>query len=125
MQVIDAPQVPGAPQPKMKKMVFSLATFLVLGLMLSIGAVVAGTAFDHSLLSANDVKNRLGVRVLAVVPDAGARRWRRNRPAKEPKPDVAPTPAPARRPAPVKTVPAGRRKPPVKPAKPPGDPPAP
>jgi uncharacterized protein involved in exopolysaccharide biosynthesis len=73
LRLIDAPKVPLAPQPKMKKMIFSFGTFLVLGLILTVGAVVVATVLNHTFLTAADVKDRLaGMRLLAVLPDGSA-----------------------------------------------------
>jgi uncharacterized protein involved in exopolysaccharide biosynthesis len=74
LRLVDAPNLPLAPQPKMKKMIFSFGTFLALGLILAIGAAVLATLQNHTILSAADVKDRLGgVRLLAVVPEGGGR----------------------------------------------------
>ena len=42
--------------------------------MLSLGALLAGTFFDHSLLTAADVREKLNTPVLAVIPDGVRRR---------------------------------------------------
>jgi uncharacterized protein involved in exopolysaccharide biosynthesis len=104
LRVVDAPQVPLAPQAKLKKSILTFATFLILGLLLSGGAVVLATVLDHSLRSADDVEQRLGMRTLAVVPDvrltfAGARASSVGE-ALRTKPDKRRTPSePATRPA--------------------------
>jgi uncharacterized protein involved in exopolysaccharide biosynthesis len=100
LRLIDAPQTPTAPQPRLTSMVFGFATFLALGLLVSGAAVVVATLMNHSLQTAADVKERLGVRILAVVPDASGKRppkakvakQPRVKPAKEPKDAPAPTP---------------------------------
>ena len=69
LRVIDEPQLPQFPQPKLKTQVMGLAAFLVLGFLFSAGAVVVGTVLDHGLRFPADVKSRLGMRALAVVPE--------------------------------------------------------
>jgi uncharacterized protein involved in exopolysaccharide biosynthesis len=126
LKLVDAPLTPLAPQGKTKKMIASFGTFLALGILLSVGAVVLATVLNHTLLTAADVKERLGVRVLAVVPAGGAGALKPMKIAKVKAPK-APKEAKAdkdggrtgaqkpkqARPAPVKPIPAssGRRKP--------------
>jgi uncharacterized protein involved in exopolysaccharide biosynthesis len=120
LRLIDAPQVPKAPEPRLKSMLFGFATFLALGVLVSGGAVVLATLMNHSLQSAADVKERLGVRVLAVVPDASGKRPPKAKVAKVAKPPKvkaakepreAPAPTPTRT-AQVKPLkPAAVRKP--------------
>jgi capsular polysaccharide biosynthesis protein len=74
MRLVDPPQVPALPLSGMKAKVQGLATFIFLGVLLMVGAVVLGTLVDHSIQTANDVKEKLGVRVLGVVPDGASRR---------------------------------------------------
>jgi hypothetical protein len=126
VKLVDAPRTPLAPQGKTKTMVASFATFLGLGLLLSVGAVVLATVLNHTLLTAADVKERLGVRVLAVVPAGGAGALKPMKVAKvkapkapkEAKPEKDSGRAAAQKPkqpgpAAVKPIPAnsGRRKP--------------
>jgi uncharacterized protein involved in exopolysaccharide biosynthesis len=68
LQVIDPPQEPTAPQPKMKKAVMTVAMALVVGCFLAVAGVVIGTILDRTIRFPGDVKERLGVRMLAVVP---------------------------------------------------------
>jgi uncharacterized protein involved in exopolysaccharide biosynthesis len=119
LRLIDAPQVPTAPQARFKSMVFGFATFLALGALLSIGAVVVATLMNHSLQTAADVKERLGVRLLAVVPDSSGKRPARAKVAKQPKVKPVKTPATTPPPTPARTAqvkplkPATVRKPPT------------
>jgi hypothetical protein len=95
LRLIDAPKVPVAPQPKMKKMIFSFATFLVLGLILTIGAVTLATVLNRTFLSAADVKDRLAnVRLLAVVPEGSLALAGAPRAAKAKAPKTKPPKAP-------------------------------
>ena len=68
LQVIDPPQQPFAPQPKMKKAVLTVAMALVLGSLLAVAGVVIGTILDRTIRFPGDVKERLNTRMLAVVP---------------------------------------------------------
>jgi uncharacterized protein involved in exopolysaccharide biosynthesis len=114
LRLIDAPQAPAAPQARLKSMVFGFATFLAVGLLLSIGAVVVATLMNHSLQTAADVKDRLGVRLLAVVPDASGKPPRKHKAAKVPKPAKVKAP----KEAPEPRVPTPARTAQVKPLKP-------
>jgi uncharacterized protein involved in exopolysaccharide biosynthesis len=77
LKVVDQPQVPVSPESGLKKTIFTFATFLALGLLLSIATVIVGTIFDHSFRSPADITERLGVPVLAVVPEAKAAKARK------------------------------------------------
>ena len=99
MRLIDAPQVPVAPQARLKSMVMGFGTFLAAGIVLSIATVVIATLMNHSVQTAADVKDRLGARVLAVVPDASGKRPPKAKAAKQPK--VKPAKAPKEAPAPT------------------------
>jgi uncharacterized protein involved in exopolysaccharide biosynthesis len=72
LSVVDAPEVPAFRQPKLRGMALTFAMFLVLGLILAVGGVVVATAFDHGLRTTLDIKERLGLRPLAAIPDAGS-----------------------------------------------------
>ena len=61
MRLIDAPQVPVAPQARLKSMVMGFGTFLAAGIVLSIATVVIATLMNHSVQTAADVKDRLGL----------------------------------------------------------------
>jgi capsular polysaccharide biosynthesis protein len=72
LRMVDAPALPAAPLGSMKKAITSMATFVILGIMLAAGAVVVGTQLDHSIRTSSDV-SRLGLRLLTVVPDMGGK----------------------------------------------------
>ena len=97
-------------------MIMSFATFLILGLILTVGAVVVATVLNHTILSAADVKERLGVRLLAVVPEGsgGATRVAKAPKMKTVKAPKEKTAKPAKRSdtgsAQVKQLPAGARR---------------
>lgn len=70
LQVIDVPERPVAREPKLKKMAMSMAMFLVLGGLLSLGALVIAAALDRSVRFPSDVQQRLGVPLIGAVPRA-------------------------------------------------------
>ncbi len=57
----------------------------MLGLLLTVGAVMAGTFMDHSLLTAADVRDKLNTKVLGVIPEGEERGLLHRGPA-QPKP---------------------------------------
>jgi hypothetical protein len=69
------------PTSGLRDVVMTVATFAVLGLMLMLGGVVAASLLDRSLRFAEEIRARLGVEVLAVVPTEvrGRGRGRRRR----------------------------------------------
>jgi uncharacterized protein involved in exopolysaccharide biosynthesis len=117
LSLVDSPALPTAPESKLKSSILSFATFVALGILLSAGAVFVGTLFDHSLRTVGEVRERLGVPALAVVPDVGGRRAHRVRPPKEarhakearaPKPQAVPQ---AQRPVAVQPLAVARSRP--------------
>ena len=66
--VIDPPRVPWAPLPTFQKTVLTVLMALVLGSVIALAGVVIATIMDRTLRFPEDVKKRLGVRVIAVVP---------------------------------------------------------
>jgi len=75
LRVLDSPTVPERPitTPTRRDAVLTVGLFMVAGFLFSAGLVVMGTLLDRTLRSADDVRNRLGVEVLAVVPAASRR----------------------------------------------------
>jgi capsular polysaccharide biosynthesis protein len=114
LRLVDAPQQPVAPQARLKSMIFGFGTFLAVGILISLGAVVLATMMNHNLQTADDVKNRLGMRLLAIVPDASGRRPAKVKPAKTAKQPKVKAPKPAAQPP----VPTPTRNAQVKPLKP-------
>jgi uncharacterized protein involved in exopolysaccharide biosynthesis len=102
LRIIDAPEVPGGPQPRLKKAVFTVGLFMFVGLFISFGAVVLASVIDRSLRSADDVEKLIGLSVLAVVPDAAPSK-RDRRSAKKNKKKTPDAAAPATS-APTKTA---------------------
>ncbi len=103
----DAPKLPFSALASKKAMVMQVGVFGVIGVLLMLTAVVVAATFDHSVRFASDLRDRAGLRVLAVIPRSrelaqdGARRAksRKRRSA-----DEEPT-APARERMVARTVP--------------------
>ncbi len=72
LQLVDAPETPPSPESGLKTSVVVLAVFLATGALLSAAAVVVGAVVDPSLRFPAEVRRRLGVDVLAVLPEAPA-----------------------------------------------------
>lgn len=70
LRLVDAPVVPTVSSFSKVKLVLQMAMFVFLGLALSAIAVFVGTITDKSLRSAEEVRRRLGVPLLAVVPES-------------------------------------------------------
>ena len=88
--IVDTPTLPTAPLPQMKQAVFGFVTFLLIGFILTAAAVVVGAVMDRSVRFPADVRERLGVRVLAVVPEGGRGRQKTKaaKPTKAKKPET-------------------------------------
>ena len=71
-----------------KKLVIQFAMFMILGFALSGAAVFVGTVTDKSFRSPEEIRLRLGVPLLAVVPESrrpkARRRGRRGRRSRDP-----------------------------------------
>ena len=81
LSVVDPPTLPIAPEAGLRAVVLTVATFVVLGVLLMLGTIVAASLLDRSLRFAEEVRASLGVEVLAVVPVERSRRGRRRRAA--------------------------------------------
>jgi len=75
LRIIDSPRTPLGPESKLKQMVLTFAMFVFIGLLLGFGGIAVGTLLDHTVRFPGDVNDRLGQRVLAIVPKEGSRRW--------------------------------------------------
>jgi uncharacterized protein involved in exopolysaccharide biosynthesis len=73
IRITDAPELPGAPQPRLKQAVLTLAVFGVLGLLLTLASVIVAATLDRTIRVPGDITAKFGLDVLAVVPDARAR----------------------------------------------------
>jgi hypothetical protein len=87
LRLVDKPTVSSASTLTKKKIVLRFALFLALGLALSAVAVFVGTVTDKSFRSPEEIRQRLGVPLLAVVPES-RRPGRRRR--HDPKVDAPP-----------------------------------
>jgi uncharacterized protein involved in exopolysaccharide biosynthesis len=70
IQLIDPPTVPSAPVSGLRAAAMTIVMFGVLGSLLSAGFVLLASFLDQSMWTRGDVRRRLGVEVLAVVPAA-------------------------------------------------------
>jgi len=108
LRVIDEPSVPGAPVPRLKSMVITLALFTIVGSLVAFGAVVLASTLDRTMRSPEDVEDIFGLPVLTVVPESRTSRTER-RASKDADQEAA---APARRaPTRAATVKAGVERP--------------
>jgi len=71
LKVIDQPSLPVAPVSGLKAKAMTLVLFMLLGLLLAGAVVVMGALSDRSVRFADDVKQRLGQRLLTTVPACG------------------------------------------------------
>lgn len=71
LQVVDEPEVPFAPEPRLRKAVMTVGIFAVLGTMVSVALLVVAAMLDRTVRVPADVEVRLGVEVLAIVPASG------------------------------------------------------
>jgi uncharacterized protein involved in exopolysaccharide biosynthesis len=70
LRLVDTPQVPYLPESSRQAQLLKVAMYAVTGILLSIVLVVVGAALDHSLRFPDEVRRRIGLDVLAVVPEA-------------------------------------------------------
>ena len=69
LQTVDAPEIPTAPQPRLRKAVFTMFLFAAVGALLSLALVVMTATLDRTIRVPNDITAKFGLDVLAVVPD--------------------------------------------------------
>jgi uncharacterized protein involved in exopolysaccharide biosynthesis len=69
LQTVDEPEIPTAPQPRLRKAVFTMFLFAAVGALLSLALVVMTATLDRTIRVPNDVTAKYGLDVLAVVPD--------------------------------------------------------
>jgi uncharacterized protein involved in exopolysaccharide biosynthesis len=69
LQLVDAPVLPPDPQPMLKRNVMIVGLFGVAGSLLAVAALAAGTVADRSIRHPAEVRGRLGLDLLAVVPE--------------------------------------------------------
>ena len=78
--VLDAPTLPSKPATSLKDTATSVGIYLVLGLVLSIVGILSGALFDQSFRFPIDVRNRLDLPILALIPDVPLHSTRRRAP---------------------------------------------
>jgi capsular polysaccharide biosynthesis protein len=79
LRVIDQPTLPTDATSGLRSMVMVVGVFFVVGAIISAGLLVARTLLDRSVRSPDDIEQRFGVEVLAVVPAARRVHRRRSR----------------------------------------------
>ena len=76
LRLVDAPKYPTVTDASLKGKVVQFALFLVLGTMLSAAVVFLNTLADKSIRLADEVRENLGVPLLAVIPESSTSRLR-------------------------------------------------
>lgn len=69
LRVVDAPEVPLAAEPRLKRMALTVAMFAAIGFILSGALLVLAATLDRTIRIPNDITAKFGLEVLAVVPD--------------------------------------------------------
>ena len=69
LQTVDEPEIPTAPEPRLRKAALTLFLFGAVGALLSLALVVITATLDRTIRVPNDITARFGLDVLAVVPD--------------------------------------------------------
>jgi capsular polysaccharide biosynthesis protein len=72
LRVVDEPGLPTLPENGLRSAVMVVGMFFVLGSILSLGFVIVRALLDRSVSNADEVENRFGVEILAIVPRARA-----------------------------------------------------
>lgn len=79
LRVVDAPTAPSSPEPNRMEKVLTVAMFTVIGLLLSLAALVAATVFDKTVRSSSQLAGLVHADVAVAVPSVKALRRRRRR----------------------------------------------
>lgn len=69
LRVVDAPEVPLAAEPRLKRMALTIGMFAAIGLILSGALLLLAATLDRTIRIPNDITAKFGLEVLAVVPD--------------------------------------------------------
>jgi uncharacterized protein involved in exopolysaccharide biosynthesis len=69
LQTVDDPEIPTAPEPRLRKAALTLFLFAAVGALLSLALVVMTATLDRTIRVPNDITAKFGLDVLAVVPD--------------------------------------------------------
>jgi capsular polysaccharide biosynthesis protein len=68
-RIIDTPEVPTQPATSRRQQALSIAAFVVVGLLLTLAAIIGAALFDSSLRFPEDVQQKLTLPLLAMVPE--------------------------------------------------------
>lgn len=66
--VVDEPEIPGAPESTFMKRVMLVLSFVFMGTVIGLAALLATTALDHSVSSTADLASIVGIAQVATVP---------------------------------------------------------
>jgi uncharacterized protein involved in exopolysaccharide biosynthesis len=69
LQTVDEPEIPAAPQARLRKAALTMFLFAAVGAILSLALVVMTATLDRTIRVPNDITAKFGLDVLAVVPD--------------------------------------------------------
>lgn len=69
LQVVDAAEVPNAPEPIRRKQALTGAIFVFLGIFVMCGMLLLAALLDRAIRSADDVDRAAGLAVVATVPN--------------------------------------------------------
>ena len=70
IRVVDPPQTPLVPEPKLRTTVLKMVLFMILGALMTITLVAVVTALDHTVRREADIEAQVGLDVVATVPNA-------------------------------------------------------
>jgi hypothetical protein len=68
ISIIDAPKVPTAPQSTVMKRIMVVISFMMLGVVIALAAVLVTTVLDHTVSSTADLLTIEGISLVATVP---------------------------------------------------------
>jgi hypothetical protein len=66
--VVDEPEIPGAPESTLMKRAMLVLSFVFMGAVIGLAALLATTALDHSVSSTADLASIVGITQIATVP---------------------------------------------------------
>ena len=75
--LIDAPRVPEEPEFSLKTTLINMAAFIAAGVIMSSAAILGDVFLDRSFRFPIDVKNRLELPVIAMIPDVTPKKERK------------------------------------------------
>jgi uncharacterized protein involved in exopolysaccharide biosynthesis len=74
LRPVDPPETPVAPQARLRKAVLTVAMFTVLGAVMSLVFLVLSAFLDRTIRESDDITDRFGLDVIAVIPAVRRRR---------------------------------------------------